>query len=179
MTTTTAPVHVRGERTFGRDEIIVSKTDLKGRLTYANDVFLRVSAYSEEEVLGQPHSLIRHPETPRGLFHVLWETIQGGQEIFAYINNLAKDGANYWVLAHVTPSRAANGSIVAYHSNRRLPARAAITRIEELYASMRAAEAGHRRTVDAAAASRRVLEESLGGRSYDEFIWELITETDR
>lgn len=163
-------------RTFGREEVIVSKTDLKGRLTYANDVFLRVSAYEEEELLGQPHSIIRHPEMPRGLFHLLWEIIQGGGEAFAYINNLAKDGVNYWVLAHVTPTWDRSGAIVGYHSNRRSPARAAITRVEPLYAQMRAAEAGHSRATEAAAASRQVLEEQLAGRSYEELVWGLITE---
>ncbi|PYG01163.1 PAS domain S-box-containing protein [Georgenia satyanarayanai] len=163
-------------RTFGEDEIIVSKTDLRGRITYANDVFLRVSAYAEDEVLGQPHSLIRHPETPRGLFHLLWESIQGGDEIFAYINNLAKDGAHYWVLAHVTPTRDTRGTVVGYHSSRRSPAPAAVARVEHLYARMRAAEAGHRRAVDAAAASRAALEELLGGRPYDELVWELVAE---
>ncbi len=164
------------ERTFGRDEIIVSKTDLKGHITYANDVFLRVSAYSEEEILGRPHSIIRHPETPRGLFHLVWETIQDGGEIFAYLNNLAKDGANYWVLAHITPSRDASGAIVGYHSNRRSPERAAIERLEPLYARMRAAEVGHQRAVDAAVASRQALEEALGGQTYEEFVWQLIAE---
>ncbi len=164
------------ERTFGRDEIIVSKTDLKGHITYANDVFLRVSAYEEQDLLGKPHSIIRHPETPRGLFHLLWETLRSGDELFAYINNLARDGAYYWVLAHVTPSRDARGAVVGYHSNRRLPDRAAIARIEPLYARMRAAEAGHRRAVDAAAASRQALEDALDGQSYEEFVWQLITE---
>ncbi|HMO11052.1 MAG TPA: PAS domain-containing protein, partial [Actinotalea sp.] len=106
------------ERTFGADEIIVSKTDPKGRITYANQVFLRVSGYREDEVVGQPHSIVRHPDMPRAVFALLWETIQAGREIFAYINNLAADGAHYWVFAHVTTSRA-GGALVGYHSNRR------------------------------------------------------------
>ena len=92
------------ERMFGEDEIIVSKTDLKGRITYANSVFLRVAGYAEEDVLGQPHSMIRHPGMPRAVFKLLWETIAGGREIFAYVKNMARDGDHYWVFAHVTPS---------------------------------------------------------------------------
>ena len=92
------------ERVFGEDEIIVSKTDLQGRITYANSVFLRVAGYAEEDVLGQPHSMIRHPGMPRAVFKLLWETIAGGREIFAYVKNLARDGDHYWVFAHVTPS---------------------------------------------------------------------------
>src|SRR5262245_21896843 len=114
------PPHIQPtgqERFFGADEIIVSKTDLRGHLTYANDVFLRVSAFAEDEVVGKPHNLIRHPDMPRCVFKLLWETISGGDELFAYIVNLAQDGAHYWVLAHVTPSVGLDGRVVGYHSN--------------------------------------------------------------
>ncbi len=80
---------------FGADEIIVSKTDLTGHLTYANDVFLRVAGYTEAEVIGQPHSFIRHPEMPRAVFKLLWDTIQSGREVFAYVVNLTKHGDHY------------------------------------------------------------------------------------
>jgi len=93
------------ESHFGDDEIIVSKTDPRGVITYANEIFIRVSGYSEEELLGAPHSILRHPAMPRCVFKLLWDTIQGGREIFAYVVNLAKTGNHYWVLAHVTPSR--------------------------------------------------------------------------
>jgi len=78
------------ERRFEEDEIIVSKTDLKGRITYANQVFLRVAGYSEKEVLGQPHNLIRHPDMPRCVFKLLWDTLEAKREIFAYVLNMAK-----------------------------------------------------------------------------------------
>ncbi|MGE5764846.1 MAG: PAS domain-containing protein [Mycobacterium leprae] len=100
------------ERTFGEDEIIVTKTDPRGVITYANRVFLRVSAYDEPDVIGQPHNLIRHPGMPRTVFQLLWDTIRGGREMFAYIVNLAADGAHYWVFAHVTPSFGPAGRIV-------------------------------------------------------------------
>ena len=161
------------ERTFGDDEIIVSKTDAKGRLTYANSVFLRVSAYAEADVIGQPHSLIRHPEMPRTIFKLMWETIQSGREIFAYVNNLAADGAYYWVFAHVTPSFDSQGSIVGYHSNRRSPDRDAVRQIDALYAALRAEEATHSRPADAMAASGALLTTELAARgmTYDEFVW--------
>ncbi|MBL4885738.1 MAG: PAS domain S-box protein [Planctomycetaceae bacterium] len=73
------------EQTFKEDEIIVSKTDLKGIITYANPVFLRVAGYSEREVLGRPHNLIRHPAMPRCVFKLLWDTLEQGEEIF--VNN--------------------------------------------------------------------------------------------
>ncbi len=132
------------ERFFGDDEIIVSKTDLKGRLTYTNDVFLRIADYTESECLGQPHSMIRHPEMPRCIFKLLWDTIQGGKEIFAYVVNRAANGDHYWVIAHVTPSRNSSGNIIGYHSNRRVPARPFLDdTIIPLYKSLLAEEHRH------------------------------------
>jgi PAS domain S-box-containing protein len=163
------------ERSFGKDEIIVTKTDTKGRITYANDVFLRVSAYTESEVLGQPHSMVRHPDMPRCVFKLLWDTIETGQELFAYVMNLAADGAHYWVLAHVTPSLGASGRVVGYHSSRRVPDKRALDEIRPLYASLRRTESGYPRPVDAMAASMAQLDEFLAERdlSYDQFIWSL------
>jgi len=131
------------EVTFGEDEIIVSKTDLKGRITYANDVFVRVSGFSERDVLGQPHSLVRHPDMPRSVFQLLWGTLQSGCEIFAYVKNMTKTGDFYWVFAHVTPSFDGHNSIIGYHSNRRSPDRESVKAISELYAKLHAEEQGH------------------------------------
>lgn len=115
------------EVTFRPDEIIVSKTDLKGRVTYCNDVFIKVAGYTESEILGQPHSLIRHPDMPRCVFHLLWQTIEDQKEIFAYVKNRTKSGDYYWVLAHVTPSYDVDGTLNGYHSNRRVPDRATLS----------------------------------------------------
>ena len=106
---------------FKEGEIIVSKTDLKGRLTYANKVFLDIAGFTEEELLGAPHSILRHPDMPRCVFKFLWDTIEAKKEIFAYVINRCKNGDHYWVLAHVTPSISAKGSVEGYHSNRRVP----------------------------------------------------------
>jgi PAS domain S-box len=101
------------ERTFGTDEIIVSKTDPKGRIIYANEVFLRLAGYAESEIIGQPHSIIRHPDMPRCVFKLLWDTVQSGNEIFAYVVNRSKNGDHYWVLAHVTPTFDGQGNMSA------------------------------------------------------------------
>lgn len=121
------------ETVFGEDEIIVSKTDVRGRITYANDVFIKVSGYTEEELLNQPHSIVRHPAMPRCVFKLLWDTLESGQEIFAYVNNRAKNGNNYWVFAHVTPWFDAQGTIAGYHSFRRVPKREAVAAVEPIY----------------------------------------------
>ncbi len=161
------------ERFFGDDDIIVSKTDLKGRITYANRVFLNISGYTESEVLGQPHSLIRHPEMPRCIFKLLWDTIQSGQEVFAYVNNLSKCGENYWVYAHVTPSFDASGQIIGYHSNRRVPDRRILEEaIIPLYTELKAAEQQKSNRKEGLKAAQSMVSAYLAERSlaYDEFI---------
>lgn len=109
------------ERTFSPDEIIVSKTDLTGKITYGNRTFYRLAGLEESDCLGVQHNLIRHPEMPRAVFKLLWDTIAAGEEIFAYVVNRSANGDHYWVFAHVTPSRDNSGRIVGYHSNRRVP----------------------------------------------------------
>ena len=163
------------ERTFAPDEIIVSKTDLKGVITYANDVFVRVSGYGEDELLGQPHNLIRHPDMPRCVFKLLWDTLGAGQEIFAYVVNLARNGDHYWVLAHVTPVCGSGGRIVGYHSSRRVPSRPAVEAAAGLYALLRAEEAKHASPRDGMAAAGALLAGILRekGTTYDEFVFTL------
>ena len=163
------------ERTFGENEIIVSKTDLQGKITYANDVFVRVSGYDEHELLGAPHSLIRHPDMPRAVFKLLWDTLASGREIFAYVNNLARSGDYYWVLAHVTPSLDAQGRTIGYHSNRRVPDRRCLPIVNELYASLRHAARTQLDRREGLRTSSDLLTSALArtGKTYDEWIWSL------
>jgi PAS domain S-box-containing protein len=166
------------ERTFRADELIVSKTDPRGVITYANDVFLRVSGYRLDEVVGQPHNLIRHPEMPKAVFQLLWDILGRRQEIFAYIDNLAANGAHYWVLAHVTPSYGPDGSVVGYHSNRRLPSPRAIARVQPLYRQLLEEERRHPNGKAAVAASTHLLERVIAERaeSYEDLVWAIINE---
>jgi PAS domain S-box-containing protein len=165
------------ERTFAPHELIVSKTDTRGVITYANDVFLRVGAYALDEVVGRPHNLIRHPEMPRAVFKLLWDTLSARRELFAYINNLAADGANYWVLAHVTPSYGAGGQVVGYHSNRRAPAPRAVAAVRPIYARLLAEERRHPDARAAVAASSALLDELVAERapSYEDLVWSIIS----
>lgn len=160
---------------FGEDEIIVSKTDPGSRITYANDIFLSISGYSEAETLGQPHSFIRHPEMPRCVFRLLWEAIQSKNEMFAYIKNMTKTGDHYWVLAHVTASLDGQGTILGYHSNRRRPKPAAVTAANELYRTLKAIEDDPPSRKEGLTASYDHFTEMLKrkGVSYDEFVLSL------
>ncbi|WP_420414571.1 PAS domain-containing protein [Roseibium sp.] len=161
------------EKRFDDNELIVSKTDLKGRITYVNDVFTAISGYSEKECLGQPHSMIRHPDMPRCIFALLWETIQSGEEIFAYVVNRCKNGDHYWVNAHVTPSIGPGGTVLGYHSNRRTPDRDILEKkIIPLYKELVSEEQRFGSRKDGLAASQGMVADMLANSSvqYDEFI---------
>ena len=163
------------EEFFGDGEIIVSKTDRNGIIRYANQVFIRISGYQEDELLGMPHSILRHPDMPRCIFKLLWDRISGGHEIFAYVKNMCRNGDHYWVHAHVTPTWDEAGHIVGYHSNRRFPNRTAITQMEELYKHLSKVEASHSDWRQGMEAAGQELTQTLSGLGvpYDEFIFSL------
>ena len=121
---------------LGDSEFIVSKTDTKGRITYANRVFMEIARYPESELLGIQHNIIRHPDMPRGVFRFLWNTIETGQEFFGFVKNLCADGRYYWVFANVTADFDAQGNIVGYLSVRRKPPQNAIDAVTPIYAAM-------------------------------------------
>lgn len=171
---TTDKNHVTGhQRFFDIDEVIVSKTDLKGKITYANDVFIRISGYNDKQLMGQPHSIIRHPDMPRCVFKLLWQKLNNGQEIFAYVNNRCRNGDHYWVFAHVTPSFDANHQIVSYHSSRRRPKSEIISNsIAPLYAQLLAVEKSEISRKVGLEASFLMLNDFIAkqGMSYEELI---------
>jgi PAS domain S-box-containing protein len=160
---------------FDADDIIVSKTDTKGRITYANKVFAQVCGYSEAELIGQPHSIVRHPDMPRCVFKLLWDTLEDGREIFAYVKNMTRHGDFYWVFAHVTPSFDSSRRIVGYHSNRRVPERRVVEALTPLYADLLAEEARHRNGKDALAAGYRRLIDFVSSKNvaYDQLVFSL------
>ena len=114
---------------------LVSTTDLKGRILYCNSAFVTVSGYAEDELLGQPHNLVRHPDMPEEAFRDMWQTIASGQPWSGLVKNRRKDGRFYWVQANVTPLMQA-GSPVGYMSVRTAPNRAAVQAAQALYATM-------------------------------------------
>jgi PAS domain S-box-containing protein len=159
------------EKVMREDDFIVSKTDLKGRITYGNRIFIEFSGYSEQELLGTQHNIIRHPDMPRAVFKLLWDTIQAKRECNAYVKNMAKDGSFYWVFANVTPSFDRDGNVTGFFSVRRKPRASGIKTAGDLYRAMLEAEqrAGAR---DAISASTNILTNLLDekGMSYDELV---------
>jgi PAS domain S-box-containing protein len=120
--------------------LIVSRTDLDGIITHANRSFIEMSGYSEEELIGAPHSILRHPDMPKAAFQDLWDTVQSGKIWQGYVKNLRKDGRYYWVKATVIPN-VRGGKIISYTSVRRKPERRKVEECIALYARMRAEEA--------------------------------------
>ena len=118
------------------DAFLVSKTDTKGRITYCNEPFLKIVGAKQNELLGKPHNIIRHPDMPRIVFKLLWEYVKSKREIFAYVKNKSFDGGYYWVFANITASLDANKNIVGYYSVRRKPNPKAIEIIEPIYKNL-------------------------------------------
>jgi len=164
----------RQERVMREDDFIVSKTDLKGRITYCNRVFIEFSGFQAAELMGAQHNIVRHPDMPRGVFKYLWDLLAQKKECFAFVKNMCKDGSYYWVFANITPDLDARGQVVGYFSVRRKASAKAIASITELYQAMLAAEhqAGPK---DACQASLALLNQTLQhhGVSYEQFVLSL------
>ncbi len=158
------------EIVLSEHDFIISKTDTKGKITYGNQSFIYYSGYREDEILGKPHNIIRHPDMPRSVFRLMWQTLQKGEEFFGYVKNLRKDGGYYWTFANVTPSYAPNGQLIGYYSVRRKPEPDRLTLFAELYQQMVAMEKKFNSSKAAMDASFRLLEDTLGEISYHEFI---------
>ena len=149
---------------------LVSTTDLQSRITYCNPAFVAVSGFEREELIGQPHNLVRHPDMPKGLFKFMWQQIAAGEECFAYVNNRAKNGDNYWVFANVSPVFNGQRRHTGYFSCRRKPKRAAVDKVMPIYQHMRQIEQQH--PADRGEQSMRwliqMIEQDFG--SYEKFV---------
>ncbi|MBN2896847.1 MAG: PAS domain-containing protein [Campylobacterales bacterium] len=122
------------------NDFIISKTDPHGVITYCNRIFVEMSGYSIEELIGAPHNIVRHPDMPALAFKMAWELIRSGREFFGFVKNLRKDGAFYWVFAYITPDRNTQGEIIGFTSVRRKPSPRALEQIIPLYERLCALE---------------------------------------
>lgn len=123
------------------NDFIVSKTDLKGFITYGNEIFIEFAKYKEHQLINKNHNIIRHPDMPRAVFKLLWDTIKAGNEINAYVKNMAADGSFYWVYANVTPVfDHKTNKIIGYDSVRRKPKKSALDVIIPIYKQLREVE---------------------------------------
>jgi PAS domain S-box-containing protein len=116
---------------------IVSETDAKGKITYANDYFMEVSGYTQEELIGKSHNIVRHPDMPKVVFKLLWETISQGKNINAVVKNLAKDGRYYWIFTEFESRKNQDtGEIIGYHADRKSISPHVLEIISDLYTQL-------------------------------------------
>jgi aerotaxis receptor len=120
-------------------KLIVSRTDTAGVITHANQAFVDMSGYERDELIGENHCILRHPDMPAAAFKDLWDTVGRGEKWQGYVKNLRKDGAHYWVFATAIPN-VRDGRVVGYTSVRRKPSRSKVNECIALYARMRAEE---------------------------------------
>lgn len=125
---------------FEPNELIVSKTDLNGKIAYVNRTFMQVANFNESQLLGFDHNIIRHADMPKGVFYGLWKTLKSGEEFFGFIKNRTADNNYYWVFANITPDKV-DGQTVGYYSVRRYAPPQAIQAIIPLYQQALAIEA--------------------------------------
>lgn len=120
--------------------VIISETDTKGNITYANRKFCEISGYDRDELIGKPHSIIRHPDMPKEAFEKLWSTIQSGQIWHGLVKNLRKDGKFYWVETEVLPSKNDKGEITGYTAARKAASRKDVEETSAMYKKMKEKE---------------------------------------
>lgn len=127
------------EVAFPEGKLIVSRTDLEGKITHCNQAFIEMSGFKEDELIGQAHYILRHPDMPAAAFKDLWDTIETKTKWSGYVKNLRKDGKYYWVYAVVVPN-IREGKLVGFASVRRKPSRTKVNECTALYKTMLAEE---------------------------------------
>lgn len=131
---TTRPTPSDREVDWNKTKVLLSKTDTKGTILYANEDFIDVSGYDEFELIGQPHNIIRHPDMPKVIFKFLWDSIQSNKNIHAVIKNMSKTGRYYWVITDFKIIADTNGEIAGYFGTRKTVSEDIVVKfIEPLY----------------------------------------------
>lgn len=168
---------VNRARCIPADQFLVTHADLRGGITYANAYFCEAQACREKDLLGQPHNMLRHPDMPAAVFQLIWQRIRDGQEVFAYVKNMACTGEYYWTLSHLTPHYDAGLRIDGYQCFRRAASGRSISAAEKAYRELQLIEHNTRSKEQGLAASRQHLDGmmSRNGTSYDEWVLSLAT----
>lgn len=170
--TTQTPTPIENEIKLNTKRYIVSKTDSKGFIEYGNDYFVEISGYTEAQLIGQPHSIIRHPDMPKIVFKMMWDRINKGQNIMAVVKNLAKDGSYYWVVTEFEPKvDPITNEIISHTAFRKAAPQNAIDTMVPIYAKLIEIE-----KEGGIQASEKYLRGFLedNNTTYDEFIDKLV-----
>ncbi len=140
------------ETEIPKDEVIISRTNLQGIITYANDTFAKISGYTPQELIGKPHNILRHPDMPKSVFKELWDTIKEEKPWQGYVKNLRKDKGYYWVYAEISGVYK-NGKLVEYKSIRSWIPKEKRIQMQKLYDKMRLEQEDNLRCVSYFSAS--------------------------
>lgn len=164
------PIPTNNEIKLNPKKMIVSKTDVSGKIIYGNDYFCEISGYKESELIASPHSILRHPDMPRAIFHMMWQHLNSGRNIVAVVKNMAKNGDYYWVTTDFDIRRDKLGNIKYYAAFRQAAPKHVVLEMEKLYGKLVEIEKEH-----SMKASIDYLEAFLEERrmNYDQFIDEL------
>jgi PAS domain S-box-containing protein len=165
------PQPIDHEIILDETKIIMSKTDKKGIIEYANQYFMNICGYDEWELMGEPHNVIRHPDMPKIVFKLLWDRLDDGKNIHALVKNLAKDGSFYWVITNFVTQYNEKGEIIAYFSRRKKPPRYAIEAITPIYKKLIELEQEGGMDASGAFLVNFLTENNL---TYDEFILQVL-----
>jgi len=167
------PIVLDKEIKFSKKKFIVSKTDVEGNIVFVNQNFCDISGYKYEELMGESHSILRHPDMPQAIFYMMWKSLLGGMEVSAIIKNVAKSGEYYWVIADFSMQRDSYGKLETFSSFKRAAPEYVSRAIEPLYRGMISAE-----RKGGMEASLLFLETFLEekGMSYNEYLEELVEE---
>ncbi len=134
------PEPINEEIELKNNVYIESDTDLKGIITYVNDYFAEISRYSSEELIGQPHSIVRHPDMPKILFKILWDRLHNGENLIAAIKNMAKDGRYYWVFTDFEPIKDDDDKTTGYRASRKKISKHVTDTLDPIYKKLTAIE---------------------------------------
>ncbi len=169
-----APIHrtpLQKEIVLDRSKTSMSKTNPKGIIEYANQDFMDICGFTESELMGQPHNIVRHPDMPKLIFKIMWDRLHQGKDIYALVKNLAKDGRYYWVIAHLETKMDENGAIISHFSRRKAAPVDAVKRMEKYYQLFKSIET--RQSVEVAERYFYGLLEDKN-INYDDFFFDIL-----
>ena len=130
------PILLDEEISFSKKKFIVSKTDVAGNILFVNQNFCDITGYGQEELMGQPHSVLRHPDMPQAIFYMIWKSLLAGMEVSAIVKNVAKSGKYYWVIADFSMQRDKYGKLESFTSFKRTAPIHVSETVEVLYDEM-------------------------------------------
>lgn len=165
------PIVIDEEIKFSKKKFIVSKTDLKGKIIFINKNFCEISGYTEAELIGSNHNVLRHPDMPKAIFFLVWKNLLAGNKVSGIVKNLAKDGRYYWVISDFEAKKDSNDNLSSLTAFRRSASENVIEATEELYSTMLAIEKKHGMDKSLAYLEAYLEEKET---TYNEFIEELI-----